>query len=374
MQANNGTGNVTTSSGGGGGGTITKTTNHSSKSFPVGAIAGIVVAVILIAFVSGFFTARWYRRSRSGKSKQRMDGCEELDVIVPYPHGKVEVEEDNGRHSSDGGPTEKKGAMVSTYQVAADSPGIEIGSSDSYVAHHHGVANHGANRVELPGSPPPPPSRSEAPSPEPQWSRAEMSTPEPPLELWVPGAARVLTEMPSPDQRPTLINTSTPSSELPSALQSPTIPRPTRRPAQHPPHVRQGSSDSISAYTPTNPSHLRNDSNDTGVRPASIRKYSDDSGVTQDTMVTPRLSRHNTENDPLVSPIQRPEQRRSNSEDTIETRMENNGISGSTYPSRNRSGRRQNSGPPSALTSPQLGSMSEEAMTEEPSDVVDLKK
>ncbi|KAL8822060.1 MAG: hypothetical protein Q9191_007197 [Dirinaria sp. TL-2023a] len=374
IQPNNGTGSASTPGAGGAGGgvgsgTITKTTNHSSsKSFPVGAIAGIVVAVILVAFVSGFFTARWYKKkSRSAKRKQ-VDEREELEINFAYPRDKVEVE-DTGPHSSDDGTGDKKHTKVSVNPVSADSPGIEIGSSDSYLSHYPG--NYHGMPMELPGSPPP---RSEAASPEPQYSRAEMSTPEPPSELWSDGA-RSLNEMPSTDQRPTLIDTHSPSPELPSALQSPVFPRPkagSRRSAQYrlstasserPTHDRQGSNDSISAYAPTNPSHLRNDLNDASVRPAITRKESNDSGLTQDTA--------------LVSPIQRPEHRRSNSEDTIETRLEglsSTALFGSTQPSRSRSGRRQNSGPPSALTSPQLGSMSEEAMIEEPNEVVDLKK
>jgi len=355
-QPSNGTASSISSSNSGSS-TFTQTTDHSSHGFPVGAIAGIVVAVILIAFVSGFFAARHCMRTRKRKNSM-VYNSEELPADPRYPHDKAEAD---GSRSLDDIP-DKKLPYVTTYSVPG-SPGFELGGSSSYMP-----------PMELPGSPPPPsplphspPSRSEAPSPEPYFRLAEMPSPEPSAhELWSTREG-ITPEMPSPELRSTIMTTTTPSPDLPSALSSPgpvwSRPRMFRRSAvdrlstssssSRPMHDRQDSNDSVSAYTPVHPSHLRQDSND------------GDSLITLD-----RRASQRSDSDPSVSPVvQRPPYHRMSSHgetaDTFETRL---GESSSSTPlvGRRSSARRRESGGLSATGGAQLGSMSEEGLVEEP--------
>jgi len=346
------------SAGNSGGSTFTQTTNHSSHGFPVGAIAGIVVAVILIAFVSGFFTAKHYKRTRKRKSSMTYN-LEELPADPRYPHDKAEAD---GSRSLDNIP-DKKLPYVTTYSVSG-SPGIEMSGSTSYMP-----------PMELPGSPPPrsplphsPPSRSEAPSPDPFYCLAEMPSPEPSAhELWSTREG-ITPEMPSPELRSTIMTTTTPSPDLPSALSSPgpvwSRPRmgsrrsavdclSTSSSSSRPMHNHQDSNDSVSAYTPVRPSHLRQNSND------------GDSLITLD-----RRASQRSDSDPFASPVvQRPPYHRVSSHgetaDTFETRL---GESSSSTPlvGRRSSARRRESGGLSGTGGAQLGSMSEEGFVEEP--------
>lgn len=346
------------SAGNSGGSTFTQTTNNSSHGFPVGAIAGIVVAVILIAFVSGFFTAKHYRRTHKRKNSM-IHNLEELPADPRYPHDKAEAD---GSSSLDDIP-DKKLPYVTTYSVPG-SPGFELGGSTSYMP-----------PMELPGSPPPgsplphsPPSRSEAPSPDPHFGLAEMPSLEPSAhELWATSEG-MTSEMPSPELRSTTLSTSTLPPDPHSALSSPSPI--SRRPSigvrqsatdrfstsssnSRPMHGRQDSNDSVSAYTPVHPSHLRQDSND------------GDSLITLDRTVSQR-----SDSNPFISPVvQRPPYHRMSSYgetvDTFQTRLE--GSSSSTpLVGRRPSARRRESGSLSVAGGAQLGSMSEEGLAEEP--------
>lgn len=347
------------SAGNSGGSTFTQTTNNSSHGFPVGAIAGIVVAVILIAFVSGFFTAKHYRRTHKRKNSM-INNAEELPAADPrYPHDTAEAD---GSSSLDDIP-DKKLPYVTSYSVPG-SPGFELGGSTSYMP-----------RMELPGSPPPgspplhsPPSRSGAPSPDNYFGLAEMPSREPSApELWSTREG-MTSEMPSPQLRSTILSSNTPPADHHSALSSPSpiSTRPsisvrqsaidrfsTSSSHSQPMHEPQDSNDSVSAYTPVHPSHLRQDSND------------------GDSLTTPdRRASQRSDSDPLVSPVvHRQSYHRMSSHgetvDTFQTRLEGS-TSSTPLVGRRPSARRGESGSLSVAGGAQLGSMSEEGFVEEP--------
>ena len=314
IQPSNGTADTTSSTGSNGGSTITKTTGHSSHGFPVGAIAGIVVAVILIAFVSGFFTARSHKKKHHPRSKSMTDNAEELPADPRYPHGKAEAD---GAHFSEHIPDKKPQFVVDEHSVPA-SPGIEMQASIRYMA----------QPPELPGSPPFHPARSEAPSPEPFAGWTEMPSHErPAYEL---GATRegITSEMPSPELRSTgstPIRNGSPSPDLPSAVSSPGFPW--SHPGLGP---RRPGQDRVSTISSTDHnSHLR--------------KHSDDS---ESSITLPR------------NPSQRA--------DSFETRLEGGATSSTALVGRRPSARSGQSSRLSGIPNPQLGGLSEEGLVEEP--------
>ena len=313
IQPSNGTVDTTSSTGKNGGSTVTKTTGHSSHAFPVGAIAGIVVAVILIAFISGFFTARSYRKKHHPRSKRMTDNAEELPADPRYPHGKAEAD---GAHFSNH-ILDKKQVLVDENSVPA-SPGIEMQASNSYMA----------QTPELPGSPPIHPARSEAPSPEPSAGWTEMPSHERSAYELYGTREGITSEMPSPELRSTgspPIRNGYPSPDLPSALSSPGFlwSHPglgPRRPGQ----------DRVSTVSSTDHnSHLR--------------KHSDDS-------------------ESSITLHRNPSQRA----DSFETRLEGAATSSTALVWRRPSARSGQSSCLSGISNPQLGGLSEEGLVEEP--------
>ena len=312
IQPLNGTADTTSSTGSNGGSTIAKTTGHSSHGFPVGAIAGIVVAVILIAFVSGVFTAKSLKKKHHPRSKSMTDNAEELPAYPHYPHGKAEAD---GAHFSKDIP-DKKQPVVDEYSVPA-SPGIELQASNRYFA----------QTPELPGSPLFHLARSEAPSPEPSAGLTEMPSHERhAYELWATREG-ITSEMPSPELRSTgstPIRNGSPSPDLPSALSSPGFPwsHPglgSRRPGQ----------DRISTVSSTDHnSHLR--------------KHSDDS-------------------ESSITLHRNPSQRA----DSFETRLEGAAMSSTALVGRRPSARSGQSSRLSGMPHSQLGGLSEEGLVEE---------
>lgn len=336
------------STGNSGGSTFTQTTNNSSHGFPIGAIAGIVVAVILIAFVSGFFTAKHYRRTRR-RQNSTIHNSEELHADPRYPHDKAEADGSSSLH----GKQDQKFPSDTVCSVA-ESPACELDASSSYMP-----------PMEMAHSPPP---RSEVPSPDPYYFLAEMSSEPSAHELWSTREC-MTSEMPSPP----LPSTTSPATTPPPAYHSgPSSPSPvSQRPGMSrssafdrfstsssiSPRMpdRQGSDQSVSTCTPINPSHLRQYSND------------GDSFNTLDYRVSQR-----SDSDPFISPVaQRPSYHRMNSHGetavTFETRLREPSSSTPLVGlGRRPSARRRESSILSVAVGAQLDSTSEEGFLEEP--------
>ena len=312
-----------------GGPAIVATPNHHS-GFPVGAIAGIVVAVIIIVLAVGGFLLRkkiagYFRRKKLAKMERKEKGDrKELAADPPPPRGRQEfdaVDAETGR--------EKMGALEAAYPVGMESPPLEMGSS--FEGYYHPKVDHG-DRKEL-ASPEPHP-RSELSSPEPisrqqspnliPTQHSELSTPDPqcaemaspfdsvrPSPHYDPNSALSSprwTRPPLGGRRSGLDRVSTTTSSGESGM----LPI-QRHGSQHSAFSKDG--------TPLRPAHIRRDSDDSGFtqetltgqtpRPRSLRQDSTESGFTVDTL-TRRPSQHQRINsddsnvsnvsDPLLSP------------------------------------------------------------------------
>lgn len=254
---------------------IVKTVNQSS-GFPVGAIAGIVVALVLIVLACGGF---WYYKKR--KHTERDES--ELPTNAPYPQNIAEVD-GNIPDSYYGGKKEAVEASAYSIPTGMESPRMEMGDDLVYFEGSQTItelpAGDTIHREPIP--------RSELSSPEP-ISRQASPTPDDIAELSSRDPHWCLTEMDTPAQSPP----ASPPLETYSALSSPQFPRPpmgSRRPAPH----RFSSTASDESGFIIMPIQ-RHDSQRSGfskdgtpIRPPHGRKDSDDSGFTQDTMLTRR--------------------------------------------------------------------------------------
>lgn len=317
-----------------GGPAIVKTVNKSS-GFPVGAIAGIVVALVVVVFaVGGWFLYKYLK-----KRKQNRPITPELASDVPYQYPKDRQEVEGNSSGSFSGKKEAIGA--NEYSVhEMESPPMEMGDNRVYFEGSYNSFGHGCPS-ELPTDIPP---RSELSSPEPV-SRQASPTP----ELSSRDPQCFLSEMASP----TLSAQNTPPLEPVSALSSPRWSRPglgSRRPAHHRlssdvsdesglttlPIQRMGSQNSAFSKdgAPPHPPHNRKDSNDSGVtqdtvpicRPSQLHKDSTESGFSLDAHPRQRPGFHrmdSTDSDPLKSPKQIYHQLMSHRDSTtMRTRME----------------------------------------------------
>ena len=246
--------------------TITKTPHKTSSGVGTGAIAGIAIAIVLIASLIGAFFLRKMLRRRRGKKLAEShgdsgDGPDMLDIQKRYSSEDPEVEY-------------KKSAMVTvmTTEVPMTPPGPP--EMDTNAMEYFGPKRAPSQRIELPGSPvnrselSSPAPRSGASSPDPNQLRSELSTPEPMYSN---------PELPTPD----------PSHELPSpALSNPSFGAPSNGdrssalhsplPIQRPTSGRFDSSESDAGFTrdgmPTRPfPHRRGGSDESGISLASSR-------------------------------------------------------------------------------------------------------
>ena len=264
---------------------IAQTSNHHS-GFPVGAIAGIVVAVALIALAIGGY----FLRKNLNKRKQRRDAAE-LGTDAPLPKDRQEVE---------GTPAaqdlyEKRVVETNDYPVhtGMESPPLEMGGDRVTFEDYYGPTKTHGSAMELATEPIP---RSELSSPEPLSGRAtptllqarsELSTPD-------PTCAEMASPFYSAHSHPS------PPVEVPSALSSPRSLQ--KRPSlRHSQHGRLPSTTSDESGFVTLPiqgvqgvqrtgSQNSFSRDGTALRPVHIRKDSDDSAFTQDTVHAHRLS------------------------------------------------------------------------------------
>lgn len=255
--------------------------NHHS-GFPVGAIAGIVVAVALIALAIG----GWFLKKNLYKRKLKREAME-LGADAPLPRDRHEVEGDPAAEVSD----EKRGFETNEYpHTGMESPPLEMGDDRVTFEGFYGPSKnqHGA-ATELATEPIP---RSELSSPEPNSGRAspnllqarsELSTPD-------PQCAEMASPFYSTHSHPS------PPAEFPSALSSPRSlqARPSLRRSVHG-RLHSTTSDESGFITLPLQGIQRSGSQNSGfskdgtpLRPAHIRKDSDaSSGFTNDTIPAP---------------------------------------------------------------------------------------
>ncbi|KAL8699736.1 MAG: hypothetical protein Q9201_005835 [Fulgogasparrea decipioides] len=157
--------------------TLVKTTSHASHGIGTGAIAGIVVAIVLLAVAAAgcYF---WRYRSKRSKRDEGIKGKHELAGDVE-PEGGVHEHFSKRRPSNDSTRDTKKGASINVEQVA-QTPLAEL------AAHSHAESSTAATSLEQKET-------AELPSPDPYNRhelesglaiiRSELSTPEPASEL-----------------------------------------------------------------------------------------------------------------------------------------------------------------------------------------------
>lgn len=260
---------------------IVKTTDNGSHGIGTGAIAGIAIAIVLIASLCGsFFIFRSLRKKRLSQ-KLAMAPVEEFKAIS-------DIESDH-KHDFSDEPEVKKPTMttVTVDEVPMTPPLSEADGNEFFTP--YGEKRRPQSRImELPAepvdrsempSPSPEELRSELSTPEPKWNYPELPSPDPSQELPSPSLSLAESGHPSPDIK----RRRSPGLEhRRSALTSPEP----RLPLQRPDSIRVESSESEAGWTrdgmPVRPFHRRHHSDDSDVpsvstRPRNSRMDSSDS-------------------------------------------------------------------------------------------------
>lgn len=294
--------------------TISKTSKHNASGIGTGAIAGIAIAIVLVASLVGAFFLRKMLRKRREKSIQFSGDPKEpdmLDIQKRYSSEDPEVE------------YKKPGTVTVTTNEVPMTPQSPP-EMDTNTMGYFGPKRAPSQRIELPGSPvnrselssPVPALRSGASSPDPNQLRSELSTPEPMYsnpELPTPDPSH---ELPSPALSGPGFGASS-DSDRESALRSPLpIQRPTSNcfnsseseagftrdgmPTRPFPHRRFGSDESGVSLASSRPSnrHLRMDSSSSDSEAFTYSKKGLDAGDSSDPdIITPAASTTNNDVD-----------------------------------------------------------------------------
>lgn len=256
---------------------IVKTTNTGSHGIGTGAIAGIAIAIVIIATLCGsFFILRSLRKKRRSQ-KMAMAAAEEVKPMSDM--------DSDQKHDFSDEPEVKKNTTttVTIAEVPMTPPLSEADGSEFFTP--FGEKQRSQSRImELPAepvdrsempSPSPEELRSELSTPEPKWNYPELPSPDPSQELPSPSLSPAGSGHPSPRRCPSLENRR-------SALNSPEP----HLPIQRPDSIRIDSSESEAGWTrdgmPTGPFHCRYQSDDSDTpsissRPRSPRMDSSDS-------------------------------------------------------------------------------------------------
>lgn len=292
-------------------GPIVKTTTKSrSHGIGTGAIAGIVIAIVIIATLCGaFFIFRRHKRHRSSKlNKDKSD-------VESYERKGISEGDEDSKHdfSEDLEAKKPKAATVTVSEVVGPmTPPAEVDSGYPFPQNEKEQPQ--SRTFELPGSPPnrselstPEPWARELPSPDPEAIRSELSTPDPIYNQ---------PELPSPD--PSHEMASSPGlSSLSSGQPSPPLDEnrrsalrsPARLPFQRPISERMDSSESEAGWTrdgmPHRPFHRRYQSDESlspslPSRPLSSRT---DSSESEGLGIRTNRADESEGSQPIVSPI-----------------------------------------------------------------------
>lgn len=264
---------------------VVKTTGNSSHGIGTGAIAGIAVAIVLIATLCGSFFI--YRNLRRKRQSQKSAAAAPPDE----PKALSDVDSDHKHNFSDE-PEVKKTTTSATVTVneVPMTPPLPEADNNEFFGPFAEKRRPQSRIMELPADPV---DRSEMPSPGPEELRSELSTPEPKWNLTEAPSPDPSHELPSPSlsstefchPSPDLEQRRSPSLENSrSALTSPE-PRP---PLQRPETIRGDSSESEAGWSrdgmPLRPFHRRYHSDDSdttsmSTRPRHSRIESSDSNV-----------------------------------------------------------------------------------------------
>ncbi|KAL9599795.1 MAG: hypothetical protein Q9219_003581 [cf. Caloplaca sp. 3 TL-2023] len=158
---------------------LVKSTSHTSHGIGPGAIAGIVVAIVLVLLAAGFCLWRFkYRKPKkegNNQDKAELEDNIELKVIQEN-YNKRRVSGDSVHGGKKGTDINVKEVVQTPPADAAELEGAELFSGPSRAQRSLDQLH----RAELPS---PDPSRPELESPGFDLIRSELSTPEPPSEL-----------------------------------------------------------------------------------------------------------------------------------------------------------------------------------------------
>ncbi|KAK4691133.1 hypothetical protein P7C71_g5803, partial [Lecanoromycetidae sp. Uapishka_2] len=295
---------------------IVKTTNNNAHGIGTGAIAGIAIAIVLIASLIGAFFIRKHIQKH-----KRIPKAHELEADKPEDTQEMSIEYATKKDfsSSDGPEAKNRNTLVEVKEIPV-TPAAPLSEMD---AEMHGFFGDDVEKrpihQELPGSPvnrsemssPEPLPRHELPSPDPdmQRLRSELSTPEP---------MYLNSELPTPDpshELPSPGISSTTSSLSPglvdsrrSGLNSPEPRLPIQRPQSH--QFDSSESEAGLTFDRRVNFHRRYHSDDSDfptlqsiARPSIIRHETSDS----ESDFIHVNNRHAETSDPdLISPISRP--------------------------------------------------------------------
>jgi len=282
---------------------ITTTAGSGSQGIGTGAIAGIAIAIVLIASLCGaFFVFRSLRRRRNDKkaASEELEGEPKFipDIDQAFKQG----------FSQD--PETAKKPVATAFITAVDSPMTPplFEADGGYFSAMNEKGQYSHNIMELPGSPGSPPNRSEIgspeppelESPEPEAFRSELSTPEP----------RLAWELPSPD--PSHEMPASPAISSVSSSQTPplidnrrsALDSPRRLPIQRPTSDRFDSSESEAGWTrdgmPPRPFYRRYDSSESlQSRPRHSRMNRSDS----DSFIYSNRIDESTDSEAIISSV-----------------------------------------------------------------------
>ena len=262
---------------------IIKTTTNGSHGIGTGAIAGIAIAIVLIATLCGsFFIFRSLRRKRQSQKAAL--------TLVDEPKAISDLESDPKHGFSDEPEVKKNTTTTVTVAEVPMTPPLSEADGNEFFAPFGERRRPQSRIMELPAepvdrsempSPSPEDLRSELSTPEPKWNYPELPSPDPSQELSSPGLSTTDSDRPSPD----LEQRRSPSLEIRrSALTSPEP----RLPIQRPVSIRVDSSESEAGWSrdnmPIGPFHRRYQSDDSdapsvSTRPRHSRMGSSDSDV-----------------------------------------------------------------------------------------------
>lgn len=260
---------------------IVKVTDKGSHGIGTGAIAGIAIAIVLIATLcASFFIFRSLRRKRQSR-KLAMAPTNEPKAIS-------DIESDHKHDFSDEPEVKKNTTTTVTVAEVPMTPPLSEADGNEFFAPLGEKQRPQSPMMELPAepvdrsempSPSPEELRSELSTPEPKWNYPELPSPDPSQELPSPGLSSADSGHPSPD----LEQRRSPSLENRRAAL--TSPEP-RLSVQRPDPTRMDSSESEAGWTrdgmPIGPFHRRYHSDDSdtpsiSTRPRNSRVDSSDS-------------------------------------------------------------------------------------------------
>ena len=251
---------------------VVKNTGSGSHGIGTGAIAGIAIAIVLIATLCGsfFILRRRLRKRRSQKATMIPITDPKVVSDIDSDHKHDFADEPEVKKTATSTVTEAQGPMTPPSEVSGNEFFSSLAEKPRPQSRILELSADPVDRSEMP-SPSPEDLRSELSTPEPKWNYPELPSPDPSQELPSPSlsAAEFGHHTPDVEQRcsPNL-------EQRRSALTSPEPHLPIERPDT----IRGDSSDSEAGWSrdgmPTGPFHGRYHSDDSDAPSVSTRRRS----------------------------------------------------------------------------------------------------